>query len=675
MKYLTEQQQEAQLRLFKSYLNKDALIIGSKVLTIEDDLKQGIVYYGIEVPESIRKLSLDMFGKKPEEWNSTFHKSFKTVLETPIEVLIAQQVIHYFTTYGLESLDLYNGSLVYIPNEKLEIPELEEDIPLVVIKEVTEVELTEKLMKLLTSGIALSKQTIKDVMLLSDFIDKEKVDDINNREVKTAMYEKYNLVPSYNMEFFRYLIFKTTGDTLLIKSNDLYKKIKKADIDSIYNYLNNYVNKPNGYEKLAEIYLRFKKLFLAYKREKGSCLYAESINHIINRLDKFARIKGYHKSIGKGILDNLTNMKNPAIVSIATPDIYEALDQATIFREISIVNSLKYRIDGNESILYKIRNGKAFANTIKNKKDNTEAQIKVLEIVYNHLKKRVNKLLTGKKVYLPEHIDITAPTSEKQYIGYLPYGTSIKISRLNDMIVGVHWKNFENERIDLDIHTMNMNQSFGWNTGYRSETGDIAFSGDVTDAILPKGATELFAISKDCNDTSFLLTINDYTRNSKDIPFELILASEKNIKLETNYIINPNKVIISVPCLFEVNNGDNFKTTLGLIKINKDNLEFYFNKYDMGSSIITSRTNVNKITYDYLDNYSNTQLTLRQLLEDSLIEICNEPYTEKLEEVKVTNEEGIEETLYKKVKEKVDYDLSLNSIDKTTIINMLTEEK
>ena len=45
MKYLTEQQQEAQLRLFKSYLNKDALIIGSKVLTIEDDLKQGIIYY------------------------------------------------------------------------------------------------------------------------------------------------------------------------------------------------------------------------------------------------------------------------------------------------------------------------------------------------------------------------------------------------------------------------------------------------------------------------------------------------------------------------------------------------------------------------------------------------------------------------------------------------------
>ena len=674
MTYLTESQQEAQLRLFKSYLNKDAITIGSELITREDDLKQGIVYFGLEVPDSVRQLSLKMFGKKPEEWNSTFHKSFNTVLETPIEVLIAQQVIHYFTTYGLESLDLYNESLVYIPNEKLEIPELEEDIPLVVIKEVTETELTEKLMKLLTSGIALSKQTIQDIMLLSDFIDKDKVDDINNREVKTAMYEKYNLVPSYNMEFFRYLIFKTTGDTLLIKNKEMIKKIKSADIDKVYNYLNNYVNKPNGYEKLAEIYLRFKDLFLAFKREKGSCTYAESINHIINRLDKFARIKGYHKSIGKGILDNLTNMKDPTIVGIATPDIEEALDQATIFREISIVNSLKYRIDGNKSILYKIRNGKAFAEVLENKKDNAEAQMKVLNIVYNHLKKRVNKLLNGKKIYLPEFVNYTAPTSEKQYIGYMPFGTSIKIPRVNDMIVGVHWCNLDNERVDLDVHSMNMNQSFGWNTSYRSEDGNIAFSGDVTDAPKPNGATELFMISKDCEETSFLLTINDYTRNSKDIPFELILASGKNAKIEKNYVIDPNKVLASVPCLFEINNGDNFKSTLGLIKITKDTIEFYFNKYDMGSSIITSRTNVNKITYDYLDNYSDTQLTLKQLLEDSLIEICNEPYSERLEEVKVVNDEGIEEILYRKVKEKVDYDLSLNFLDKNSIINMLTEE-
>ena len=673
---LTVKQKEALLRLFKSYLYGTFVTTTNIIEENQENVaKSGLVFTKIDgADKEVIDLAIQMFGKKPEEWNQTFHKSFKTVLETPIEVLIAQQVIHYFTTYGLESLDLYNENLVYIPNEKLEIPELEEDIPLIVIKDITEDQLKEKMMKLLTSGIALSKQTIEDIMLLSDYIDQEQVDDITNKEVRIAMFEKYNLVPKSNIEFLRYLIFKATGETLLIKNKHLIKKIKEADADKIYNYLNNYIRKPHGYEHLAEIFLRFKDLFLAFKREKGSCSYAESINKIINRLDKLARIKGYHRAIGKGILDNITSIKDESILALSKESIEKALDQTTIFREVSIVNSLRYRETDTESILYKVRNGKAYADTLKHKNiEEKWVQSRVLDLVYGHLKKRINKLLCGKKVYLPNYIDITVPTSEKQYIGYLPYGTSIQVPRLNDMIVGVHWKNFDNERIDLDIHTMNMNQSFGWNTGYRSETGDIAFSGDVTDAILPKGATELFAISKRCNPTSFLLTINDYTRNSKNIPFELILASEKDIKLENNYTINPNKVLISVPCLFDISD-DNYKTTLGLIKVNEDNIEFIFNKFDMGSSIITSRTNVNKITYDYLDKYSESQLTLRQLLTDSLIEISDEPYTEELQEVVVKNNQDQDEILYKKIIHKVDYDLSLDKLDKTTIIDMLTEE-
>lgn len=94
-----------------------------------------------------------MFGKKPEEWNQTFHKSFKIVLESPIEVFIDKQIIHYFISYGLESSDLYNENLVYILNKKLEIPELEENIPLIVIKDITEDQLKEKMMKLLTLSI------------------------------------------------------------------------------------------------------------------------------------------------------------------------------------------------------------------------------------------------------------------------------------------------------------------------------------------------------------------------------------------------------------------------------------------------------------------------------------------------------------------------------------------
>ena len=143
--------------------------------------------------------------------------------------------------------------------------------------------------------------------------------------------------------------------------------------------------------------------------------------------------------------------------------------------------------------------------------------------------------------------------------------------------------------------------------------------------------------------------------------------------MEKNYVIDPNKVMINIPCMLE-NELKMFKTSLGLIKVTKDNIEFHFNKYHLGSEIITSRSEINKLVYDYLDNYSKTQLTLRELINDSLIEICNEPYKEELQEVIAKTANDTEEILYKKVEVHVDYDLSLNNLDKTTIINMLTEE-
>ena len=37
--------------------------------------------------------------------------------------------------------------------------------------------------------------------------------------VRTALYSKYNIVPKDGVEFIRFLIFKLTGNTLLIKDN------------------------------------------------------------------------------------------------------------------------------------------------------------------------------------------------------------------------------------------------------------------------------------------------------------------------------------------------------------------------------------------------------------------------------------------------------------------------
>ena len=135
---------------------------------------------------------------------------------------------------------------MYIPHEQLDIPELEEDIPMIIIHKLSEQELKDKLMILLTSGIALSKETIADIMELSDYIDLDMVDDVKNREVKTALYEKYYIVPGNNVEFLRYLIRKVTGRTLLIKDKATIKALQEADTHLLWSELKGYVVL-NGY--------------------------------------------------------------------------------------------------------------------------------------------------------------------------------------------------------------------------------------------------------------------------------------------------------------------------------------------------------------------------------------------------------------------------------------------
>ena len=112
-------------------------------------------------------------------------------------------------------------------------------------------------MVLLTSGIALSEQTVKDIMVLSEFIDKERFDEISNREVKIALYDKYKIMPKNADEFLRFLIFKLTDSTLKITNRAMINQLKRSNKAKALDMLNAYINK-NGIEKLAKHPLRNK---------------------------------------------------------------------------------------------------------------------------------------------------------------------------------------------------------------------------------------------------------------------------------------------------------------------------------------------------------------------------------------------------------------------------------
>lgn len=662
------------LRLFKGYL-------GEKT----NDINEKALKYGLLIPDSandeIVDIAIDMYGKDGKKWNQTFHKDFEIVKNAPIEDLIAQQMIHYITTYGFESLGIYDNDLVYIPREKLEIPELDlENIEFITIKPLTSDELTEKLMTLVTSGIALSEQTVEDVKVLSDFIDKDRFDEVSNREIKTYLYDKYNIMPKNPDDFLRYMLFKLTGNTLKIQSVDMIYQVRRSDKNKALKMLESYLTDDNSYKKLSSIFLRNKQLFLALKVKKEDIAYSDikvRMNRIINKLRKMSVY--YHKPLPKNILDNLTNKD----ISVNYDDLVKELDKITIFREMRILNGIRYRLFGNDNIVYRIRNGKSYVSTLPGKTFEYINKLTGLyKFIMNHLISRLSDKVKGKTIYIPENVIYAVPTSEKQFFGDIPEGSYIEVPRNDNIVYGVHWKNIKDgkpirrfygeeilpqgeERVDLDLKQMNKSDVFGWDASYRSSKSDILFSGDITNAQLPDGATELFYVGQNVGNVAFLVTLNMFTNNSQDVPFEFVIANATHRSENVSrFALDPNNILYKMDAV--IKNTERQKT-LGLITIS-DTIRFYFNEFSLGSSVATSRRDdITMGAFDYLNSYGKTQLKLNELLKDSGAIIVNEP-TIKTKVIKNVDGNEVSEI----IETPVDLDLSLESITKDTIIDLFS---
>lgn len=644
------------IRLFKSYLEENKSNIPN-----QEALEKGIIIPN-NADKEIIDYAIERYGINGYKFNQTFHKSFQTVRELPLEELIVQQIIHYCTTYGFEDLGIYDKDTVYIPAEKLEIPEVDlNEISLTAIKPITEKELQERLMKLLTSGIALSEETVEDIMALSDYIDKNEFDKIKNREIKIALYKKYNVMPQNPEEFLKYMIYELTGNILKIKNVDTWYSIKNCDKEKAYQMFNTYIKK-NGIAKLSSIFLRNKYIFLAFKTNKDSYMikdYELKINSIINKLRKLANKNHVPMTISNlAILDRLTD-KN---VNVDLDELYKMLDNITIYREIRIYNGVTYRILGNDNIVYRIRNGKSYVKTLPEKDMNYMTRlINIQNIIKNHLVNRISDKVAGKVIYIPENVVYSAPTSEKQFSDNIPDGSYIEVPRNGKMVYGVHWENLDgDERVDLDLKQMNKSEVFGWNAAYRGHS--VTFSGDVVDAPKPKGATELFEIDSDCPTNAYLVTLNMYTSNSKDVPYEFIIAESENYKTVTlNYVVNPNKVKVKLNRT--IKNTERQKV-VGFITIEENKIRFYFNDFTQGKSQSTSQRDEYKMgAFDYYRTYTKTQLKLNDLLKEAGADIVT---TKKV--VVPTIAKGFDLEL---VEKQADIDLSLEAITKETIIDLL----
>lgn len=619
------------IKLFK------AVPIKTKRKKTNNDLMKKTIERGfIFAPEVIYNYSeseltdlIEEIGLNPEELNSSFHKSWVKIKEASTEQLIIEQIIHYFTTYGFEKLGIYNKDSVYIPREKLDIPEIKiEGFTLMVIKGYTKKELKQKLLNLLSLGIALKEDTIKDVIDVATFVDVDEKDikDIKNKEVKSALYDYLNLFPENPVEFLRFVVYKATNKTLLIKNQSLIEEIKGKDNLGVLKLFNDY-KKKYGLKRLAEIFYRFKPIFLAFRTNK-------KLKTITNKIRKLA--EKYHKPLPEDYLNSIT-AKLKGRETINKKRLNEELDKVNIFRKIRLAYALKFRTKDVDSILYKIRNGRGYATEF-NFTEKNKAQ-KVLDMVIESIVKDVSKNVKGKKIYIPDYINYTLPATEKQFTGYFPSGTYVSIP--HDMIFGIHWKDVKGSRIDLDLSLLSPETGkIGWDSSYRTDDRDILFSGDMTEA--HNGATELFYVQRQTK-KALILFVNYYNFDSEiEVPFKIIVAKEKATDFKMNYMVNPNNLISVAESKI-----DQKQKVLGLLISTTNENKFYFTEVSLGGSITSSSSEFAENARKYLFNFYENTIGLKDILEKSGAKLVE--------------------------KDKADINLSPEELEKDSILNLLSK--
>lgn len=556
------------------------------------------ILYNYPDTTHIMNLVNKAYGRSPEQLNQTFHKSWAKIRDASIEQLVIEQIIHYITTYGFEALDIYNKDSIYIPNEQLDAPELQEDIRLVIIKGYTKKELKDKLLDLLGSGIALHEDTIGDVLDVASFVglSAEDIDLVRNKEVKATLYDSLGIVPRNPTEFLRYVIYKATNKTLLIKNAASVSAIKGRNNLDIARCFDLY-EKEFGLAQLAEVFYRFKPLFLAFRTNT-------KLKKTINRIRRLAEHN--HKPMPEDLLNTVTaQLRHDQ--SVLNDRFYHALESASVFRKIRLAYALKFRTTADaDSILYRIRNGKSYATTFSftNQTGAQAAYDAVMQSLIDDIAKKVR----GKKIFIPAGIKYGLPATEKQFTGDLPSGTYVGMTE--DMVVGIHWENVSGNRIDLDLSLISPEVGkIGWDGNYRGGNKNILFSGDMTDAPKPYGASELFYISQQVRG-AFILFVNYYNFNPDiEVPCKILIAHEKPIDPATHYTVDPNNIVALSSTTIKVK-----QKNLGIIVADKRGCKFYFAESDIGGSRSASSGDYTEQARKYLLNFYTNSIVLNDVL-------------------------------------------------------------
>lgn len=643
---------QATLSLFKGIYvsgHSDRLI---DLNSLAHQVENGYIFDPVIPITNINIGSADsIIGLSGRQQNAAFHKSWRVVRDSSMEELVLQQLLHYITTYGFASVGEFDENSVYIPFENLEIPKLKDSgLYLTFVSAMNRNDVLQAFNSLVRSGIALSQETVGYLFDIVEELDfgEEILGSVKNRELRAMLYDYFGSYPTNPEEFFKFLIYVLTGETLVIKNKSLIEKIKSAEVDKIYKFEKAMVHAP----RMDAIFLRYKPLFLAMKR-------ISSDKNYFNRLRKAAEYN--HPPKEKDVLGSATSDIKKGTFN--KKDFSTALRFATSFRKIRVLYALEDLVQERALIsgfprVYKIRNGRAWVErgSSYSLSNNSFALAdwaynEVLDSIVEDVSENVN----GKTILIPDHIEYALPTSEKQFFGNIPANSFVHLKK--DMLAGIHWENVSSDwdgTVDIDLSLVSPDGKFGWDGRYRSDNSGILFSGDVTSAPLPDGASEVFYISSERNVQNFgalNVNVNNYSYGRvNEVPVRVFVAKENpDSYFCRDYIVDPNNVIINETIPLKSK-----QAVVGMVKNVDGHLRFYFSPMSYGNSITSRNDEQSKIVAEYYERTCLNAIPLRVILELGGANIISEVEPDQLQDV--------------------DIDLSPSAITKESFISLFAGE-
>ena len=502
--------------------------------------------------------------------NSTFYQNWEDVTSKTRFELFIDQLLHYVTTYGTDFACDGNG---YVPNATPVGPvyiSLFKDYK--VIMPCTEEDAYNRCMDMLTSGIAMKQATIETIVdYVVEYVTENDllttgefdIDDIANREALTLLCDELGIAPNKKFDLFRYIMYKTTGSTLIIKNKPTINAIIRSNTQFDFNTLSD-----RQLIGLASIFYRFKPLFLAFKKTcTEGAYYSTPVTsrnaYVINKIRRMA--PKYHTPLAESVMTTMLGKAHDSTV------ISETAAQMNTFQIVRLMNTIIERLNRtDEKAMYIVRNGKMFVKDAKS----YDGMITYYATVFNILKNELVSRLSEKATYVkyPKNMVLACPTSEKNFVGDLPFGTYMDLQD-SDSFIGIYWKE-EWGTHDFDLSVLNIDGiKVGWDSRYYSDNQDVVYSGDMTSA-RPE-ATEIMLFKKGATDGSVM--VNRY--NGRDgSKFRFFGGVEPNMKLRRNYMVDPNFIKFSADVV-----SDTVEQTIGLLNDGR----FYVMALGSGNSIVS----------------------------------------------------------------------------------------